>query len=217
MLRRNILPPRGLVNGALGEVVAVVFEPTKGAALLPSSKGHRVPDAVLVQFDEYDGPSCDPSRPNVVPIFPCTVTTDKGASRRMIPLELGWAISAHKAQGMTVPFATFDLGSYELDAGVTFVASSRARCANNVALKCEEIKNYAYDRWELLRTPGYRKNLASKFERRVRFQAKLNELEEDTLASWLTNHAHAATFRKWLAEDPPPPTFLPAEAPGANL
>jgi ATP-dependent exoDNAse (exonuclease V) alpha subunit len=135
----------------------------------------------------------------------------------MIPLELGWAISAHKAQGMTVPFATFDLGSYELDAGVTFVASSRARCANNVALKCEDLNNYAYDRWELLRTPGYRKNLASKFERRVRFQAKLNELEEDTLASWLTNHAHAATFRKWLAEDPPPPTFLPAEAPGANL
>ena len=53
-------------------------------------------------------------------------------TRRMMPLELGWARSIHKSQGCTagpgkpIPFYLLDLGNIELSAGLAYVGASRA-------------------------------------------------------------------------------------------
>jgi hypothetical protein len=105
ILRYNLSVEKGLTNGAIGTVVAVLFDPENGPALREGSRYTRVPDAVLVNFDGYDGPGLpEAQQPRVVPILPLTRYTKKHSpsearSRKQIPLELAWAISAHKSRG----------------------------------------------------------------------------------------------------------------------
>ena len=53
-------------------------------------------------------------------------------TRRMMPLELGWARSIHKSQGCTagpekpIPRYLLDIGNVELSAGLSYVGASRA-------------------------------------------------------------------------------------------
>ena len=46
-------------------------------------------------------------------------------SRLQIPLKLAWAITIHKAQGLTLDKVVIDIGKKEFSAGLTFVACSR--------------------------------------------------------------------------------------------
>jgi ATP-dependent DNA helicase PIF1 len=100
MLRRNMWLSRGLVNGSLGYVHAIVFDPetkNKGDGVLPLG--------VICVFDKYTGPPFLADVPNSVwvPVFTARWEV-KGNhySRTMLPLILGWAITIHKSQGMTI-------------------------------------------------------------------------------------------------------------------
>jgi ATP-dependent exoDNAse (exonuclease V) alpha subunit len=44
-----------------------------------------------------------------------------------MPLTLAWAITIHKAQGMTMNQVTINLGQKEFSSGLTFIALSCAR------------------------------------------------------------------------------------------
>ncbi len=47
--------------------------------------------------------------------------------RQQLPLKLAWAVTIHKAQGMTLDKVVIDVGKKEFSCGLTFVACSRVR------------------------------------------------------------------------------------------
>lgn len=111
MLTANLWTETGLVNGACG-VVAAILKP----------EDNRKARIIMVEFPNYRGPAVFPLAPHIVPI---TQIRDK--DRKGMPLTLSWAITIHKAQGMTMDRATVDLGKSEFSSGMTFVVFSRAR------------------------------------------------------------------------------------------
>lgn len=130
MLTKNIWQSRGLYNGSLGTVRGVVYN-----ADVPQSSP---PYCILVEFDEYHGPSAvTNSNRHIVPIIPETVPFDqscgKSGSRIQFPLVLGWAITIHKAQGLTLKKVILGIGSLENSIGLTYVGCSRVKSWENLA------------------------------------------------------------------------------------
>lgn len=130
MLVDNLWPEAGLANGACGTVIQIVYEDNDAPP--------RIPTAVIVQFDQYSGPSVLADKERCVPIVAMTHTwyTKQGeASRRQIPLRLCWAMTIHKSQGQTLDKAVIDLGPRKSNAGVTFVGLSRVRALEHLLIK----------------------------------------------------------------------------------
>src|SRR5436305_6336402 len=97
MLLKNVWQAKGLYNGALGTVRGILYADGR--------QPEGLPRAILVEFNDYIGPSIVPGQ-NVVPIVPETITFDprSGKTGRMkqFPLDLGWAVTIHKSQGLTL-------------------------------------------------------------------------------------------------------------------
>jgi hypothetical protein len=143
MLTTNLWTAAGLVNGLRGVLHDLV-------CTAPPPSPPRV--ALLrVEYveDEQTGemrsavniPCCLPavSRGNftIVPV-PCVERewTSDGKdllSRFMLPLQLAWAITIHKAQGLTLPRVVLSVGPTERYLGIFFVAISRVRALDHLA------------------------------------------------------------------------------------
>jgi ATP-dependent DNA helicase PIF1 len=140
MLTKNIWQSKGLYNGALGTVKALVYR-----------EGNRQPDSlpicILIEFDEYTGPSIVPDR-KIVPIAPeagvFDPRTGKTGTRVQFPLILGWAISIHKSQGLTLNRAILGIGDRESHHGITYVGCSRVKSYKGLAFD----KSFAWERME---------------------------------------------------------------------
>ena len=123
MLTSNLWVEAGLVNGAMGTVQAICYQ-TGGPPDLPT--------AVTIQFDSYSGPTLQDGFVPIVPIRRNWMAGASLCSRLQLPLKLAWAITIHKAQGLTLNKAVIDLGSKEFCAGLTFVACSRVRSMSDL-------------------------------------------------------------------------------------
>jgi len=98
-LRSNLWTEKGLVNGSIGNV-DILYEDGMSPPDFP-------PAVILCYFPSYAGPalvsncSC-----NVVPIPPITRTwtssTGMSCARTQFPLQLCYAVSIHKSQGLTL-------------------------------------------------------------------------------------------------------------------
>jgi len=130
MLTKNVWQSKGLYNGALGTVRGLVF----GENTAPPSQ----PYCVLVEFDDYQGPSAAEGR-RIVPIVPETVTFDarcgSSGSRQQFPLVLGWAITIHKSQGLTLKQVVLGIGNKESQLGLTYVGCSRVKSWQGLAFQ----------------------------------------------------------------------------------
>jgi hypothetical protein len=121
------------VNGSLGRVVAI-HENSIAVELVTDHPGetHMVSreswEHYQYQFDE------DEER--VKPVVTGTFT--------QFPIMLAWAITVHKAQGKTLEKVRVDLGRGAFVAGQTYVALSRCRSLDDIALtrpiRTEEVK-----------------------------------------------------------------------------
>jgi hypothetical protein len=100
MLRKNVWTAAGLVNGSLGDIYDVLFDPQTETFV------------ALVDFPSYTGPQAFVNCPKtVVPIMfeKAEFQVGKGkngkkqmATRNQLPLVMAWATSIHKSQGMTI-------------------------------------------------------------------------------------------------------------------
>lgn len=100
MLCSNLWVEIGLVNGALGEVKAIVYKDAENPPSLPLF--------VVVQFNNYIGPIWDCNNPKNVPIPPLS----RGIYHQ-IPLKMARALTIHKSQGLTLEKTTIDIGNVD--------------------------------------------------------------------------------------------------------
>lgn len=134
MLSRNLWIEQGLVNGTRGTIYQIGLSPSE----VPH---HSVPSVVMVAFPSYTGPTPWRTTDNVplVPIVPHTARWEAAngqrCTRRQLPLQLAFAITIHKSQGMTLDKAVIDLGPADFSTGLTFVAISRVRSLDGLAFR----------------------------------------------------------------------------------
>lgn len=105
MLLKNKTPT--LVNGSRGTVIA--FQQSEDGFLLPVVRW--ISGETMVVLREEDSKEASRGR---------------NITRMQIPLRLSWAITIHKAQGMSIDFLEVDLRNV-FEAGQAYVALSRAR------------------------------------------------------------------------------------------
>ena len=104
MLRRNIDIETGLVNGAIGTVIAISAR------------------CISVQFDHINDP-CDIEK--VKTKF--MVMKNYFVYREQFPLILAYAVTIHKCQGLSLDCAIIDLSSKVFADGMAYVALSRVK------------------------------------------------------------------------------------------
>ena len=124
MLTSNLWVETGLVNGAMGTVVAICYL---------SGGPPELPLAVMVRFDKYSGPTLHDGSVPIIPIRRTWIHHGTTCSRLQLPLKLAWAITIHKSQGLTLNKVVIDIGKKEYCAGLTFVACSRVRRLTDLA------------------------------------------------------------------------------------
>jgi ATP-dependent DNA helicase PIF1 len=150
MLRRNIGTEDGLVNGVMGTVVGLEWP--EG----PVDDPARQPTAVQAPFDNsrvgQKGRQFAREREGIVGgVVPHTFVSITTATSRLLdkykrhhlgyqfPLELAWAMTIHRVQGLSMDRAVIDLGPDIFAHGQACVALSRVRSLAGVLLSnfCE--------------------------------------------------------------------------------
>jgi len=121
-LTKNLWTSQGLCNGT------IVFEPNADIS-------SQLPLCILVKFPSYLGPVL---YDGAIPITPVTSAFKKGNknfTRRQFPLQLSYAISIHRSQGLTLDRAVVDIGDTEFSLGLAYVAISRLRTLEGILLQ----------------------------------------------------------------------------------
>uniref|UniRef100_A0A1X7SQS6 ATP-dependent DNA helicase n=1 Tax=Amphimedon queenslandica TaxID=400682 RepID=A0A1X7SQS6_AMPQE len=111
MLRRNIDVTVGLVNGAIGTVMAIYAT------------------QISIKFDHINVP-CDIER--VTSRF--MLSKNLYIQRKQFPLILFYAIAIHKCQGISLDTAIIDSSTDLFGDGITYVTLSRVRTLNGLHL-----------------------------------------------------------------------------------
>jgi UvrD-like helicase C-terminal domain len=100
-----------------------------------------LPAVVMVSMAGYKGPTLwhTPDGTPIVPIVPFTVRwfnkAGKSCSRTQFPLNIAYAITIHKSQGMTLDKVVIDLDDHDFTRGLSFVAISRTRAITDIAFR----------------------------------------------------------------------------------
>lgn len=108
-----------LVNGAMRTIQAICYQ--HGDPL-------DLPVAVMVKFDKYHVPTFHNGDVPIVPLWRTWVQLGGAVcSWLQLPLKLAWAVTIHKAHGLTLDKVVIDIGKKKFSAGLTFVACSCVR------------------------------------------------------------------------------------------
>ena len=139
MLRRNIMCEDGLVNGTRGVIVGFKWS---GVAEHQDQPG-LLPEAVLVKFHDphvsriysIPVPGCD-NDPIEIRLISAKFFSQQGATlqRTQLPLVPCWAATIHKVQGLSLDSAVIDFGPRMFEDGMAYVALSRVRTLDGVAI-----------------------------------------------------------------------------------
>ncbi|XP_026290155.2 ATP-dependent DNA helicase PIF1-like [Frankliniella occidentalis] len=145
MLRSNMWLETGLVNGATGTVVDIVYQPGR-------AQPEDLPAVVMVKFDNYTGPTV---ADGLVPVPTLVHTWDHeqvACSREQVPLCLAWAVTVHKSQGLTLDRAVVSVGLRDFAVGLMYVAMSRVKSWEGLLIDPEFGLNRILD---IRNSPGF--------------------------------------------------------------
>ena len=181
----------GLNNGAIGKVIAVLYAEGVGPPAFP--------EAVVVDFPRYKGPSWIHEHPTWVPIPVNEARCDSNCcSRRGLPLMPGYCIPISKSQGMTIgpnePCTHIriklnkEIFMEKLNLGITYTALSRASKLENVAL----IEKIPYDRLQYINAHPWMPKRRAEEER-------LKLLSGETLKTY-GHYSNQEDFRELLCQ-----------------
>jgi len=126
MLSSNLWVDMGLVNGAMGTVQAICY--------CDGGTPPELPIAVTVLLDRYSGSTLPDGIVPITPLRRTWFTSGSQCSRLQLPLKLAWAVTIHKAQGLTLSKLCVDIGTKEFSAGLTVVAISRVKRLTDLLL-----------------------------------------------------------------------------------
>jgi hypothetical protein len=153
MVRANLWTSAGVVNGSIGVVQDIIVHPDN-----VNENGTR-DIVVMVELPGYKGPALIKEHPKLVPIRMCDSDFIIGrrrtnCRRTQVPLDLSWALTIHKSQGLTVGpdenirKVIVDFGQAEGWApGLMYVACSRVvdrYCLALDPIKVDEFKNIVH-------------------------------------------------------------------------
>jgi hypothetical protein len=119
MLRRNLDTQLGLVNGAIGTIIGFLKHNSKKDYITK----------IKVKFDQINE-ECEIERC----VSDYEYQKNVYIARAQFPFTLAWAITIHKAQGLSLNSVLIDLGTGIFQGGMAYVALSRARKLANVHL-----------------------------------------------------------------------------------
>ena len=125
MLTANLWVQVGLVNGAMGTIVAICYD-------VEDQSPPSLPLAVTVHFDTYTGSTLSDGSVPIIPLHRTWLSSNHQCSKLQLPLKLAWAVTIHKSQGMTLDKVVIDVGKKEFYTGLTFVACSLVRHLNDL-------------------------------------------------------------------------------------
>ena len=110
------------VNGTIGEVTNCSDKKGRFLRVQVGDNIHKVKreewNKIKYVYDEYN----DEMEEEVVSSF------------KQFPIKLGWAVTIHKAQGLTLESCSIDLGNGAFATGQTYVALSRCKTLNSLNL-----------------------------------------------------------------------------------
>ena len=166
LLTQNLWVEAGLMNGALGHVVGYMWP--EGGNPHSTKATLRSPLCVFVEFDDVNlGTDArgvprsffpdDPVRKNWIPIFRqrVTSTVEEHVWRENYPLQLAWAMTHWKAQGMTLDRVRVHLSDRSAAIpGIAFVACTRVRHPWDLVFE-EDLPEYEHF-MKARRTPAFR-------------------------------------------------------------
>lgn len=111
----------------------------------PDLDAEKMPLFVMVHFDN---PDINSNRPvPIIPVESSLIQNNTECTRLQIPLLTAYAITIHKSQGMTLDTCVVSLGRSERNIGLAYVALSRVRRLEDLALDNE----YNLDRFTRIR------------------------------------------------------------------
>ncbi|KJZ70277.1 hypothetical protein HIM_10321 [Hirsutella minnesotensis 3608] len=162
MLTTNLWQPAGLVNGAQGTVYDVAWN----AGATPREDP---PAVIMVDFDNYDGPSFLTTNEGrkVVPILPVTrdfLVGKETCARTQFPLIVSFAITVHKCQSLTKDQIVTDLATRDFQAGISYVAVSRVTSLQGLLLEAPFDRQSLYNHTP---TEGMKMRLADQQRRQT--------------------------------------------------
>lgn len=158
MLASNLWVEAGLVNGSMGTVTAICYKSGQAPPSLPVS--------IMIHFDSYSGPTYPDGTVPITPVRRSWSMSGVQCSRLQLPLKLAWAVTIHKAQGLTLDKVVIDVGKKEFSSGLTFVACSRVRHLFHPPFPFQRLANLSR---------------SQRLQERLREDSRLQQLETTTL------------------------------------
>lgn len=127
MLRKNLAVARGLVNGSLGTVRDIIFK--------PGERQPSLPHTIMIEFDKFVGPYLTDRWFPLRPISNSWRDQSVDCTRTQFPINLAYAMTIHKSQGLTLENAVVEIGPKEIASGLSYVALSRVKRLSSLCLE----------------------------------------------------------------------------------
>jgi ATP-dependent DNA helicase PIF1 len=104
---------------------------------IPESNLANGSKGIVIDFDEFNNPIILFSNKKILIVQPHEYILEEGkviVKKRQLPLILAWAITIHKAQGMTLDFIKTDIGDSIFEYGQAYVVLSRIKSIDGLSL-----------------------------------------------------------------------------------